>query len=100
MGGPGAPTVGARNAIMIGLLDEAGSPINFIQWMRYGMPFVPVGALAVGIYLYFMFNKKVDIPIRPGQRVTEEAAILGKMRGKEARMAFILLVVITLWITT
>lgn len=100
MGGPGSPTVGARNAIMIGLLDEAGATITFFQWMKYGMPFVPVGALVVGVYLYFMFNKKINIRISPRERVREEAKVLGKFGGKEARMAFILLVVIALWITT
>lgn len=100
MGGTGAPTVGARNAIMIGLLDEAGSPINFIQWMKYGMPFVPIGALAVGAYLYLIFNKKIKLRINPGERVRQEARVLGKFGGKEARMAFILVTVIALWIGT
>ncbi|MHC4075442.1 MAG: SLC13 family permease [Planctomycetota bacterium] len=100
MGGPGAPTAGARNAIMLGLLDTAGQPINFVQWMKYGMLFVPVAVLLTGIYLYFAFNKKIKIRINPQKRVTDQAKALGRFRGSEAAMAFILLTVILLWITT
>jgi sodium-dependent dicarboxylate transporter 2/3/5 len=99
MGGPGAPTAGARNAIMMAFFSEEGIPMSFSRWMMYGMPFVPVGSLAVGIYLYFAFKRKIRFHIYPQKRVREEAEVLGTFGGREARMAFVLLVTIILWIT-
>ena len=52
IGGPGSPVAGARNAIMVGYLADAGVPIGFGQWMSYGLPLVPVLALCVGAYMY------------------------------------------------
>ncbi|MFC1929313.1 SLC13 family permease [Chloroflexota bacterium] len=98
MGGPGAPTVGARNAIMIDFFATLGRPMTFIQWMQYGFPFVPVGSIAVGIYLYLLFNKKLNIKINPGARIREEVRALGTYSGKQITMTVILLAVIFMWV--
>jgi len=98
MGGPGAPTVGARNAIMIDFFVTLGKPMTFLQWMQYGFLFVPVGSLVVGIYLYLIFNKKLDIKINPGQRIREEVWALGPYRGNQITMTFIILSVILMWV--
>jgi sodium-dependent dicarboxylate transporter 2/3/5 len=99
MGGPGAPTVGARNVIMMNIFAEMGKPMTFIQWMKYGFLFVPIGSFAVGIYLYMFFNKKVmDIKIDPGKHIKEDVKALGKYQGKEVIMTVILLTVIGMWV--
>ena len=51
IGGPGSPAAGARNAIMVGYLADAGFPIGFGEWMKYGLPLVPVLAITVGAYM-------------------------------------------------
>ncbi len=98
MGGPGAPTVGARNALMIDLFETLGKPMTFIQWMQYGFWFVPVGSIVVGIYLYILFNKKLKLKIEPGKRIKEEVQALGSYRGKQVTMTFILFAVIFMWV--
>ncbi|MFC1990147.1 SLC13 family permease [Chloroflexota bacterium] len=98
MGGPGAPTVGARNAIMIDFFETLGKPMAFMQWMYYGFWFVPVGSTAVGIYLYLLFNKKMNIKINPGERIREEVQTLGPYSGKQFIMTLILFAVILMWV--
>ena len=98
MGGPGAPTVGARNVIMMNIFAEMGNPMTFLQWMKYGFFFVPVGAIVVGIYLYICFNKKLNFKINPGMHIREDVKKLGKYGGNEVVMTVILLGVIGMWI--
>ncbi len=98
MGGPGAPTVGARNAIMMDLFETLGKPMTFIQWMQYGFWFVPVGSIVVGIYLYLLFNKKMKLKIDPGKVIREEVRALGPYRGKQVTMTVILFAVIFMWV--
>ncbi len=99
MGGPGAPTVGARNVIMMNIFAEMGKTMTFIQWMKYGFWFVPVGSLAVGVYLYLFFNKRVmDIKINPGKHIKEDVKSLGKYQRKEVIMTAILFLTIGMWV--
>ena len=94
MGGPGAPTVWARNAIMIDFFATMGKPMTFMQWMYYGFLFVPVGAVVVGIYLHALFNRKLKLKINPGEHIKKEVRALGPYSGKQVTMTFILIAVI------
>ncbi|MFC1938383.1 SLC13 family permease [Chloroflexota bacterium] len=98
MGGPGAPTVGARNAIMIDFFETMGKSMTFTQWMYYGFLFVPVGVIAVGIYLYLLFNKKMKIKLNPGEHIRKEVRALGPYRGGQVTMTVILVSVILMWV--
>ncbi|MFC1906910.1 SLC13 family permease [Chloroflexota bacterium] len=98
MGGPGAPTVGARNALMIDLFETLGKPMTFIQWMEYGFWFVPVGSIVVGIYLYIIFNRKMKLKIEPGKLIKEEVRALGPYRGRQVTMTLIIFAVIFMWV--
>ena len=61
IGGPGSPAAGARNAIMIGFFADGGLPIGFWEWMKYGMPLVPVLALVVGAYMYLRCKRNFTV---------------------------------------
>ncbi len=98
MGGPGAPSVGARNVIMMDLFAELGKPMTFIQWMQYGFWFVPVGTFAVGVFLLLTLGRKIKFPINPGRHIKDEVSSIGKFGGKEAIMGGILGLVVILWI--
>jgi len=101
MGGPGLPTGGARNAIMVDFFTILGKPMTFMQWLQFGFPFVPVASIVVGIYLFILFNNKLkDIKINPGRMIKEEVWALGPYRGKQISMTFILLFVIFMWTFT
>ncbi|MGB2690085.1 MAG: SLC13 family permease [Desulfobacterales bacterium] len=98
-GGPGSPAAGGRNAIMVGYLMEYGTPITFLQWMKYGLPFVPLMAVVIGAYMYIRFKPKFKVPdVNPSEVVKAEVANMPKFGGKEAAMAVILVLLIIGWI--
>ena len=100
VGGPASPAAGARNAIMVGYLADAGVPIGFGEWMKYGMPLVPVLALTVGAYMYIRCKPKLLVKdVNPSEAVRREAAKLPKFGGQEAIMAAILGGLMIAWIT-
>jgi sodium-dependent dicarboxylate transporter 2/3/5 len=98
MGASGAPSSGARNALMMGFFENYGKTMTYAQWMKYGMPMVPIGIVIAGIYLYFIFNKKMKLKINPGRIIQQEAKKLGKFSLREGIMASIILIVLYLWI--
>lgn len=98
-GGPGSPAAGGRNAIMVGYLMEYGTPISFLQWMKCGLPFVPVMGVFIGIYMYLRCKPKFLVKdINPSEIVKAEVAKMPKFGGKEAQMAIILVCLILGWI--
>jgi sodium-dependent dicarboxylate transporter 2/3/5 len=98
-GGPGSPAAGGRNAIMVGYLMEYGMPITFLQWMKYGLPFVPFMAVVIGAYMYIRLKPKFKVPdVNPSEVVKAEVANMPKFGGKEAIMGVILVLLIAGWI--
>ena len=100
IGGPGSPAAGARNAIMVGFFADAGFPIGFWEWMKYGMPLVPVLAIVVGAYMYLRCKAKFTVKtINPSEVLKREVAALPRFAGKEAVMAVVLGVLVVGWMT-
>ncbi len=98
-GGPGSPAAGGRNAIMMGYFTEYGAPMSFLEWMKYGMPFVPVTAIIIGAYMYIRLKSKFLVKdINPSEIVKSEVAKMPKFGGKEAMMTFILIALVFAWI--
>jgi sodium-dependent dicarboxylate transporter 2/3/5 len=99
VGGPGSPAAGGRNAVMIGILADYGQAPTFLQWMKYGLPFVPVAALALALYFFVVFGRRLHV------RRLDVAAIarrsserLGPMNREEKMTALVSLLVVGLWI--
>ncbi|NVM21820.1 MAG: anion permease [Desulfobacterales bacterium] len=98
-GGPASPAAGGRNAIMVGYLMEHGASISFLEWMKYGMPFVPVMACCIGAYMLIFVRRKFKVKdVNPSEVVKAEAAKMGKFGGREAMMGVILVLLVTAWI--
>ncbi|MBI5482301.1 MAG: anion permease, partial [Deltaproteobacteria bacterium] len=98
-GGPGSPAAGGRNAIMVGYLAANGTPINFTQWMAIGLPLVPVTAASIGLYMYLRLRRHFKVAtVNPSEVVKAEVAKMGKLRGREALMAVILVTLVTAWV--
>ncbi|MFZ0614250.1 MAG: SLC13 family permease [Desulfobacterales bacterium] len=98
-GGPGSPAAGGRNAIMVSYLAEYGSPITFLQWMKYGMPFVPVMAVVIGAFMYLSCKSRFKVKnVNPSEVVKAEVADLPRFGGREAMMAVILIILVAAWI--
>ena len=100
-GGPGSPAAGGRNAVMLGILSDYGVPISFGEWVAYGLPFVPIMALVIGLYFYFALYPKLKIKDINISSITKHASEkIGPMNRKEYVTAGILVLLITLWITS
>ena len=98
VGGPGSPAAGGRNAIMIGILADYGIPLTFGQWVMYGLPFVPVAAIAIGLYFYLVLHKKVKVKnLNISAAVRRESEKIGKMTTDEYKTAAVLVVLIFMW---
>ncbi len=98
-GGPGSPAAGGRNAIMVGYLMEYGMAISFLDWMKYGFPFVPLMGVVIGGYMYIRLKPRFLVQsVNPSEVVKAEVARMPKFGGKEAMMAVILVVLVAAWI--
>ncbi len=98
-GGPGSPAAGGRNAIMVGYLAEYGMPIPFLDWMKIGMPFVPVMSWVIGLFMYLRLKPKFQVTdVNPSEIVKQEVKNMPKFGGQEAVMAIILVVLVAAWI--
>ncbi len=99
-GGPGSPAAGGRNAIMIGILTDYGVAPSFGEWVKYGLPFVPVMALVIASYFFLRFRKSIKIDkLNVAEIVRKESEKLGRMTRQEYMALAILVGVIILWIT-
>ena len=99
-GGPGSPAAGGRNAVMIGILSDYGVDLSFGEWVKYGMPFVPVMSLVIAAYFFIALRRKVKVTgLDVAQIVKKEAEKIGRMTREEYITAGVLAVVIFLWIT-
>ncbi len=100
VGGPGSPAAGGRNAVMLGILADYGIAPTFGQWVKYGLPFVPVMALVVGGYFYLVFRRRLKVDeVDVAATVRRESEKIGKMTRNEYRTAAVLVLLVILWST-
>lgn len=98
-GGPGSPAAGGRNAIMMGILQDYNIAPTFGEWVQYGMPFVPVMALVIATYFYFVFRKKLLVKSLDVSSIVRKASKkIGPMNKNEYITAAVLLLVVVLWV--
>jgi sodium-dependent dicarboxylate transporter 2/3/5 len=100
MGGPGTPSAGGRNVIMMGFFNDYGIPITYFGWMKYGWPLVPLGGAMVLLYMTTLFSKKIKTrDLTPGlKQIKEETRKMGKMGYAEWVTAVMLFLIVALWI--
>jgi sodium-dependent dicarboxylate transporter 2/3/5 len=99
-GGPGSPAAGGRNAVMIGILADYGMAPSFAEWVKYGLPFVPVMSLVIALYFFLRLKRKVAVKnLDVAGIVKKEAQKIGGMTREEYITAGVLAVVVFLWIT-
>ena len=100
IGGPGSPAAGGRNAVMLGIFSDYGISLSFGQWVKMGLPFVPVMALVIAGYFLLVFRRKIRVPsVNVAAEVKREAEKIGKMTADEYKAAAVLVLVILLWVT-
>jgi len=99
-GGPGSPAAGGRNAIMVGILADYGVAPTFGEWVKYGLPMVPVMSFCIGLYFLFTLRRKVKVPLlNVAAEVRRAADKIGPMTRPEYITGAILALVVFLWIT-
>lgn len=99
-GGPGSPAAGGRNAIMVGILADYGIAPSFGEWVRYGLPLVPVMSFAVGLYFLAVVRPKVQVQrLNVSSVVRRASEKIGPMTREEYITLTVLIGVIVLWIT-
>ncbi len=99
LGGPGSPAAGGRNAIMVGILSDYGTAPTFLQWMRFGLPFVPVASLVLGLYFLLAFRRQLPARgLNAAQVAREESSRLGPLTRDEKLTAAVSLLVVAGWI--
>jgi sodium-dependent dicarboxylate transporter 2/3/5 len=100
VGGPGSPAAGGRNAVMLGILADYGIHPTFGEWVKLGLPFVPVMALVIAGYFFLVFRKRVAIEhLDVAAEVRRESLKIGRMTPDEYKAAGILLLLVLLWTT-
>jgi len=100
-GGPGSPAAGGRNAVMVGILADYGYAPSFGQWVKYGLPFVPMMSWAIALYFYLTLYRKVKSRnVNVSNLVKQAAKKIGPMNKKEIATAVIMVILIALWINT
>lgn len=99
VGGPGSPAAGGRNAVMIGILSDYGQAPTFWQWMQFGLPFVPVAGLVLGLYFFLVFRRKIKVfKLDVAAFARRSSERLGPMNREEHATAAVCLLVVCLWI--
>ncbi|MBW1699398.1 MAG: anion permease [Deltaproteobacteria bacterium] len=99
-GGPGSPAAGGRNAVMLGILSDYGMSVSFSQWLKMGLPFVPVMALVTAAYFFLAFKRKIKVKnLDIAEEVKREAEKIGKMTFDEYKAAAVLVLLVVLWAT-
>jgi sodium-dependent dicarboxylate transporter 2/3/5 len=97
-GGPGSPAAGGRNAVMLGILADYGIAPSFGEWVQYGLPFVPVMALVIGLYFYIVVKRKTQVKnVNISKIVRQASERIGPMTKNEYITAVILVGLLLLW---
>ncbi len=100
IGGPGAPSGGARNVIMMTYLsDMFGMDIGYAQWIMYCMPFVIVMIPITWIVTNTVFKPRIT-SLAPAMRHLEgEIAKMGKWNRNQIWAMVIFSVMVFGWFT-
>jgi anion transporter len=100
IGGPGAPSGGARNVIMMTYLNDMfGFDIGYFLWMTYCFPFVMVMIPITWIALNWLFKPKI-ISLAPAmEQLRYEIGKMGKWNKKQKWALGIFVVMVFGWLT-
>ncbi|HZK17784.1 MAG TPA: DASS family sodium-coupled anion symporter [Clostridia bacterium] len=99
IGGVASPSGGARNALMIGFLNDLGISVSYGQWLIMCIPFTILMIPIVTFWLTRVFKPEINDLKEAVDTIKREMAEDGPMttKGKMALAIFIL--VLAAWIT-
>jgi len=100
LGGPGAPSGGARNVIMMTYLtDMFGFDIGYFQWVTYCFPFV-ILMIPIGWFLVnWRFKPQIHSLAPAMNQLQDEIGKMGKWNKKQITALIIFLIMVFGWFT-
>ncbi len=100
IGGPGAPSGGARNVIMMTYLtDMFGMDIGYMQWMTYCMPFLLVMIPIAWIVVNWGFRPKIKSLAPSMDHLRSEISRMGAWNRQQKTALVIFVVMVFGWFT-
>jgi len=100
IGGPGAPSGGARNVIMMTYLNDMfGLDIGYFQWMIYCMPFVLIMIPITWFMLNWRFKPRVHSLAPAMAHLRSEIERMGKWNRKQIWAIIIFVIMVFGWFT-
>ena len=100
VGAPMSPTGGARNAIMIGFLEDYVSPnISFFEWMRMGVFYTVIMSIVMAFLLPVLFKPEVKDLSGAVDKLKLDLEKHGKMTRQQWLVGAIMILIIFMWIT-
>lgn len=99
IGGPGAPSAGARNAIMVGFLDDYfGIKVGYGEWMTMGMLYPLIMVPVLFILLPMIFKPETNDLSEAVDKLKDDLAKEGRMTAKQWLVVGIFVMVVFAWI--
>ena len=100
IGGPGAPSGGARNVIMITYLNDMfGMDIGYLQWIIYCMPFVFIMIPVTWLMMNWRFKPQITSLAPAMVQLQHEIDRMGGWNRKQVYALIIFVVMIFGWLT-
>lgn len=99
IGGLASPSGGARNALMIGFLQDYGISVSYGQWLIMCMPFTIIMIPFVVFWLTKLFKPEVKDLSKAVEEIKKEMASAGPMTTKAKMAVALFATVLALWIT-
>ena len=98
-GGMGTIIGTPPNAIAVGILEKRGIPINFLQWMKYGVPIATV-LTAISCFAITKFYIKDNTPIALDFLNKEQEIPSKKFLLQQRIVVLVIIITVGLWLTT
>ncbi len=100
IGGPGAPSGGARNVIMMTYLNDMfGMDIGYFQWITYCMPFLIVMIPLTWFMVNWRFKPRIHSLAPAMDRLREEIGHMGGWNRQQIWALIIFVVMVFGWFT-
>jgi len=100
IGGPGAPSGGARNVIMMTYLNDMfGLDIGYFQWVTYCFPFILFMIPVTWVVVNWRFKPRITSLAPAMKHLRNEIDKMGKWNGKQICALIIFVVMVYGWFT-
>ncbi len=100
IGGPGAPSGGARNVIMMTYLNDMfGFDIGYFQWVTYCFPFLFIMIPVTWLLLNWRFKPKITSLAPAMKNLEAEIGRMGRWNSKQIWALVIFFIMVYGWFT-